>query len=67
MTQIVEWQEPWYAPDEAPVHVTCLCSIEHAINHAKNIAATRGFQYPSDQMALEDFLTVHWATIKEIQ
>lgn len=63
MTQIVEWIEPWYGPGELPVHVTLTCSLEHARNATRNAHPEKVI---SDEAALEDFLTIHWATIKDI-
>jgi hypothetical protein len=57
----IRWTEPWYGPNELEVHVTLECSKEHAINHSKNIAKQLGHEYPSDEEAYKDFITVHWA------
>lgn len=40
-------------------------SVESAIAQAKEVAGRDGFVYKSDQEALDDFLTIHWAWIKE--
>jgi len=61
----VYWSEPWYGTEELPVHVELSCSVEHAINLAKNVAAKRGHTYLNDEEALNDFLAVHWAEIRE--
>lgn len=62
----VFWQEPYYGPGDLPVHVECSCSIEHAINSSKNAAARCNYTYASNEQALEDFLTVNWAEVREV-
>lgn len=61
----VYWVEPWYGPGELPVDVELSCSVEHATNYAKNVAAKSGHIYPTDEAALDDFLAVHWAEVRE--
>lgn len=55
---LVEWVDPLYDGAEACYHQA----------HARDIAATRRRQeprYESDEVALEDFMVVHWATIPD--
>ena len=69
MTKWIEWIEP-FGPDSEPVY--CRVTTEVAIAYQKHSAATirseawpAGFVYESDERALEDFMTVHWATYVE--
>ncbi len=41
-----------------------LC-IEEAIDTQKEVAGRRGCLYNSDDEALDDFLSIHWAWIEE--
>jgi hypothetical protein len=55
---LVEWVDPLYDGVEPCYHQA----------HARDIAATRRRQeprYESDEVALEDFMVVHWATIPD--
>ena len=56
----VEWVEP-FGPNSEPVY--CRVSIATAIATQKYTAqqAKAGFRYLSDNEALDDFMTVHWA------
>lgn len=38
---------------------------EEAITRQKKAAALKGYTYPSDEDALQDFMTVHWAWEEE--
>lgn len=60
MATSVEWVEP--GENDEPV--IQIISIEEAVKIAKAVAATKGYTYSSDQDALEDFVTVHWAIVK---
>jgi hypothetical protein len=56
--QLIEWVDPLYDGSEPCFHQA----------HARDIAATRRRQeprYESDEVALEDFMIVHWATIPD--
>lgn len=57
MTKWVEWYEPWY--DNLDVIVRS--PVEDVIKHQRS----REIRYKDDQTALDDFLVIHWATIKE--
>lgn len=59
----IEWVEPFI--DSDPVY--CRVSPEAAIKAQKRSAksAKPDFEYPSDAEALDDFMTVHWATAIE--
>ena len=64
MKKIVEWIEP------GP-YGSCIVrelTVEEAIGKQRTAAASvrPGFVYESDEQALDDFVTVHWAWIKEI-
>ncbi len=62
LTGTVRWVEPYYGPGELPVHTHCECTVEHAINWARNSLACRNVKETlSDEDALEYFITVHWA------
>lgn len=55
---LIEWVDPLYDGSEPCYHTA----------HARDIAATRRRQeprYESDEVALEDFMVIHWATIPD--
>jgi hypothetical protein len=58
----VEWIEP-FGPKNEPVY--CRVPESTAIAVQKKVAGEKGFGYASDEEALLDFVTVHWAEIKE--
>jgi hypothetical protein len=60
----VEWVEP-YDNNHPSIVLTCSLSVEDAIKAQKNSAAFKEYVYESDERALEDFVTIHWAQIKE--
>jgi len=39
-----------------------VCTVQEAINIAKDVAAKDGHTYASDETALDDYLTVHWSS-----
>ncbi len=61
--EYVEWVEP-YSKDDSVV-LTCRLTKVDAIKAQRAAAffANPTFVYESDQQALEDFLTVHWAKL----
>lgn len=64
MSTWIEWVEPWGILDE-PVY--CRVEAEAAIKVQKFTAnqAKPGFVYESDEDALLDFMTIHWASRRE--
>lgn len=58
----VEWVEP-FGPDNQPVYMRVAETT--AIASAKHVASLRQHTYTDDKAALEDFLTVHWAELRE--
>jgi len=64
MTTWVEWVEP-YDKDAKFVVVSRLTKVD-CIQWQKNYAKEmHDYVYKSDDDALFDFMTVHWATLKE--
>lgn len=60
-TRWVEWVEPFGVNNE-PVYLRVKAEV--AIARQRDTAfKARGYVYPTDEMALEDFITVHWATL----
>ena len=60
----VEWVEP-FGPNSEPVY--CRVSKQTAIAAQRQSASTAksGFIYETDIQALEDFMTVHWASLRK--
>lgn len=58
----IEWVEP-FGPNSEPVY--CRVTPETAIATQKHSASTLAppYVYTSDERALEDFITVRWATV----
>lgn len=52
------WIEP-FGPNNEPVYSKVPESTAIAV--MKQAAAKEGYTYDNDEMALEDFITVHWA------
>jgi len=65
--KVVEWLEPCPGGPEGTMVVVQRMKVEQAIDQQKGSAALKGFSYPSDEMALDDFCVVHWAVVKEIE
>jgi len=76
----VEWNEPFYyidpdVPEEYLTHVNRISRllIEDALTLQKayvkenNLRKNRNFQYANDEEALEDFITVRFGKIIEVQ
>jgi hypothetical protein len=64
MTKYVEWIEPFDA--SGSIALICRLTVEDAIKWqqgAPERAGNKVFKYESDEQALEDFVTVHWARI----
>lgn len=61
--KIVKWVEP--DENENPIQLSC--STEEAIRRQKTAGLKAGYEYPSDEQALEDFVAVNWAHIEEVQ
>lgn len=59
MTRFVEWTEPFSADGKAAV--ICRMTIDDVIHFQMTRA---DFRYHDPQRALDDFVTVHWADIK---
>ena len=60
--RVVEWVEPGCRGKVARMRI---CEAE-AVRRQREVAATKSYDYVSDAEALEDFLTVHWATVVEL-
>ena len=58
MNRWVEWVEP-FGTLQRTVH--CRLKEEDAIAETKATALEKGHVYERDDMALEDFMSVHWA------
>lgn len=58
----VEWIEP-FGPNSEEVY--CRVSVKTAIATQRytGAQAKQGFVYATDQEALDDFITVHWARV----
>ena len=67
MSKWIEWIEP-FGPDSEPVY--CRVTEQTAIATQKYTAATlpgrTSYIYATDAEALDDFVTVHWASVIEI-
>jgi hypothetical protein len=61
--QIVEYHEP----DKHGNDVTVQLTIDEAIRRAKRVAVLHAYTYRSDREALDDFLTVHWASVVDAE
>lgn len=57
----VEWLEPYVDSDPVIMRVT----VSTAIKQAKRVAQLRGYTYPNDKAALDDFVAVNWASLKD--
>ena len=62
MARWVEWIEP-FGPNNEPVYMSVPATTAIAV--MQDVAKRRGGMYSSDEAALEDFIVVNWATIKE--
>lgn len=54
--RIVIWEEPDESGD-----VTRRVTVHWAVQNQRQSAELRGHTYVSDEVALEDFMVVHWA------
>lgn len=57
----VEWVEPYVDSDVVVMRI----EVGTAIKQARKVAALRGYTYPNDKAALDDFIVVNWAYLKE--
>lgn len=55
----VEWVEP-FGPNFEPVYLRTLAST--AVMVQKRAAAFHGHKYENDELALEDFMIINWAS-----
>lgn len=62
MTVWIEWVEQ-FGPNDEPVYMKA--SREAVIAHQKVVGKRMGKPYPDDESALDDFIVVHWASIRE--
>ena len=60
--KVVEYVEPGCHDKVARMRI----SEAEAVRRQREVAATKNYEYASDAEALEDFLTVHWATVVEL-
>lgn len=60
-TRFVEWSEPFSKDGKAAV--VCRMSVDDVIHFQMT---REDFRYPDPHSAFDDFVTVHWATIKNI-
>jgi hypothetical protein len=68
--KIVKWGEPWATGDGTFVDVKYQMSSEDAIKWMKYVGEVLhsnhpNYPYETDQDALDDFLTVYWASIED--
>ena len=47
--------------DELCNDILCRITREEAISAQKMAGEAKGYTYANDKMALEDFMTIHWA------
>jgi len=59
----IEWVEPF---NDAAQPVYCRVSRETAIHTQRQSGLSVGFTYESDERALADFMTVHWARLVDL-
>lgn len=52
-------------PDSDMTEVLIKISVEEAILNQKCAAGEYGYVYESDEEALEDFISIHWAQVIE--
>ena len=64
MISWVEWIEPFIETDAGTEPVYCRVSVKAAVARAQLVAREMGHEYTSDQEALDDFVAVHWATVR---
>ena len=57
----IEWVEPFIG--ERPLF--CRVPEDTAVLYQRELGTQKGYTYPSDAAALDDFITVHWARIVE--
>lgn len=59
--KFVEWVEPF--DPECKYTLICRMTVKDVIDYQKTRKdlLEKGFKYPSDEVALDHFLVVHWA------
>ena len=66
MTKYMEWMEPY---DDGDSCVICRMSFEDVIKSMKKYQEKHkdhpNYPYPDEQAMLDDFQTIHWATVIE--
>jgi hypothetical protein len=62
MAKYVEYEEPAYDRDGIVINQTIRLKVEDA---ARLMQLTYPGTYETDEEALDDFIVVHWATIKD--
>lgn len=70
MTKYVEWSTPWDYGGLSFEHVECVSrmKVEDAIKYQHGVTNMKyGHTYDSDEDALYDFMTIHWANIIEVE
>jgi len=68
MTRYVVWNEPWQYGGLSFQHVECISKmkVEDVIKYQRGVYSMKyGHEYDSDEDALYDFLSIHYATVKE--
>ena len=62
MSKWVEWSEPWY---DGVAELRCSVRVEDVIRHQLSKEPRYLTLNDPEEVALTDFLVVHWAVIKE--
>jgi hypothetical protein len=55
----------WDEPDENGLNVRQEITIEEAVSRQRTAARRKNYEYESKELALEDFLTIHYAWLEE--
>jgi len=57
--QYIQWIEPLPMGSSIPIYFAC--PVDIAIKRQRDIGLSHGHVYCSDEVALLDFMTTHWA------
>ena len=54
----------WNEPDENGNNIRQEITIEEAVSRQRTAARRKNYEYESKELALDDFLTIHWAWVE---
>jgi hypothetical protein len=55
----------WDEPDENGLNVRQEITIEEAVSRQRAAARKKNYEYESKELALDDFLTIHYAWLED--